>query len=60
MVRVAKGTLALVVILLVVWAALHVMITPVNPEQSPSGSHVQSACWACHLVVSSAGIIEVD
>jgi hypothetical protein len=45
-----------VVVLLVLWGAMHVFLSPVNPEQEPPEGHFSSACWGCHLVLSSAEI----
>jgi hypothetical protein len=48
----------LLVTAVVLWGALHVFVTQVNPEQpSPSG-HFSGSCWACHIVSDSAKIIE--
>jgi hypothetical protein len=40
----------------VIWGALHVFISPVNPAQEPPEKHVQDSCWACHFVSESAKI----
>lgn len=47
---------AIVVLVLLAWAALHVFITPVHPEQLPPSGHPSSACWACHFVTTSADV----
>ena len=52
-------TIALVLVTaLVVWGALHVFITQVNPEQESPSGHFSSACWTCHFVSSNAKIVE--
>jgi hypothetical protein len=43
---------------LVIWGAMHVFITQVNPEQPTPSGHFSGACWACHFVSSGAKIIE--
>lgn len=49
---------AIVATLLVAWGALHVFIAPVNPAQSAPTGHYQGGCWACHMVVASAPLVE--
>ncbi len=41
---------------LVAWGALHVFISPVNPEQKAPEKHFQSSCWTCHFISSSAKV----
>jgi len=49
-----------VVLLLILVGALHVMIPWVNPSQAVPDGHATVACWACHIVTSSAQTIDVD
>lgn len=48
----------LVVALVIAWAVVHVVITPVNPSQeAPEDHYVESApCWACHFVTDSVPV----
>jgi hypothetical protein len=41
---------------LLAWGSFHMLIPPVNPTQQPPKQHVQSSCWTCHFVSSSAKI----
>jgi CBS domain containing-hemolysin-like protein len=41
---------------MVIWGALHVFISPVNPKQAAPDRHVQTSCWACHFVSNSAKV----
>jgi hypothetical protein len=56
--RVGTWLAVAVVVIAVMWGALHVLISPVNPEQKPPEDHIQTQCWACHLVLESAEIRE--
>ncbi|MDA3936788.1 MAG: hypothetical protein PF636_08015 [Actinomycetota bacterium] len=51
---------ALMLVLLLIWAAGHVFIQPISPDQETPREHVQDACWACHFVTSSADTVEID
>ena len=46
------------IVVAVTWGALHIFISPVNPEQEPPETHIQTQCWACHLVLESVEIRE--
>lgn len=51
-------TVVLVVVTaLVLWGALHVFISPVNPEQTTPSGHFSGSCWTCHFVSDGAQII---
>ncbi len=54
--RVLMWGAGIVIALLLLWAVLHIVISPVNPEQEPPSGHFDSACWACHFVMSSANL----
>jgi hypothetical protein len=45
-------------VLLFLWVAMHFMLTTINPDQVAPSGHPQSSCWACHMVLESAAIIE--
>ncbi len=45
-------------VLMLLWVAMHFMLTTINPEQESPAGHFQSACWACHMTLESAEIIE--
>ncbi len=57
-VRALRWSVAVVVGVLVAWALMHALISPVNPRQEPPEKHVAGPCWACHLVLESAEIVE--
>jgi len=48
--------IGIVVVLLVLWGALHILISPINPEQAAPEGHIDSTCWACHMVLPSADL----
>lgn len=52
------AVLAALVTVLVAWGALHVLISPVNPAQAAPRDHYDAACWACHLIVESAPLVD--
>ncbi|MBN2840279.1 MAG: hypothetical protein JXP37_04905 [Coriobacteriia bacterium] len=45
-------------VLLFLWIAMHFMLTTINPAQKSPVGHFQAACWACHMTLESAEIIE--
>ena len=51
---IAVGAIALVLVV------VHVLISPVNPDQKVPKQHPSAACWACHIVSSSAELVDVD
>ena len=53
----AALAIALAAILLT-WAAVHVMISQVNPAQQAPEGHFGEPCWACHIVSAGAAIVE--
>lgn len=57
--RKAVGIAAgVVVAVLVAWAVLHVVITPVNPAQTAPTGHYSFSCPACHLVLETAPLVD--
>lgn len=50
----------IVAALVVGWAVLHVVISPVNPEQEAPEQHVSAPCWTCHIVSASAELQELE
>lgn len=44
--------------ILLLWAAVHVMISQVNPAQEAPKGHFGGPCWACHIVSTRAAIVE--
>lgn len=51
------STLGLVLLAAVL---LHVFIVWVHPEQEAPEGHIPGPCWACHMVSSSAEMIELE
>ena len=51
------GGIAAVALLVVV--AVHVMITPVSPDQQTPAGHFGSPCAACHIVSGGTDVIDV-
>lgn len=49
--------IALAVVVLF-WVALHVFIPQINPAQETPAGHFGEPCWACHMVNSSAQVID--
>lgn len=45
-------------VLLLLWIAMHFLLTTINPAQPSPTGHFQSACWACHMTLESADIVE--
>lgn len=43
---------------LLLWAALHLFITRINPAQETPDGHFTGSCWACHLVSEGANLVE--
>lgn len=56
-----RAVVAIAVALAVVvlfWVALHVFIPQINPAQETPTGHFGEPCWACHMVNSSAQVID--
>lgn len=45
-------------VMLLIWGALHLFITRINPAQETPEGHFGESCWACHWVSESARIVE--
>ena len=45
-----------VLVLVLAWGTLHVLISPVNPEQTAPPTHYGGPCWACHFVTRSVPV----
>ncbi len=58
--RTVLSIVGFIVLLLVLWGAFHVMIPWVNPDQEAPEDHATAACWTCHIVTSSAELIELE
>ena len=56
--RVLGWSVAVIVGVVLAWALMHVVISPVNPLQEAPEKHVAGPCWACHLVLESAQLVE--
>jgi hypothetical protein len=56
--RVLSFVAVVLAVLLLFWAAIHVMTTKVNPAQEAPKDHFGGPCWACHIVISGAELIE--
>lgn len=50
------GTVLIVVLVALTWAAVHVFIPPVNPQEPRPTGHIAGPCWACHFVTESAPV----
>lgn len=49
------------VTLVLAWAVMHVVISPVNPRQeAPRKHYLEAPCWTCHFVLESAVLKELD
>ena len=51
---IAVGAIALVLVV------VHVLISPVNPNQKIPENHPAAPCWTCHIVSASADLVDVD
>jgi hypothetical protein len=58
--RAVAWVAGIVAVLLLLWAAVHIVISPVNPEQEPPSGHFDSSCWACHFVMGSVEVTEPE
>lgn len=45
-------------VVLALWIAVHFMLTTIDPAQESPAGHFQSACWACHMTLESAEVVE--
>jgi len=58
--RILGWAAAVVVGIVVVWALLHVFLSPVNPAQEAPEKHLPGQCWMCHIVSDSAELVDVE
>ena len=54
--RVAVWVGVAVLVIALAWGAVHVLISPVNPEQAAPSAHYGEPCWVCHFVTASVPV----
>jgi hypothetical protein len=57
--RAMYGSIAALAVALLVFVAVHVMITPIAPEQKTPLGHFGPPCALCHIVSKGTAITDV-
>lgn len=58
--RIASWLAAVAVVALLVVLAVHVMISPITPDQPAPTGHFGEPCWSCHFIAEGVDVISVD